>query len=532
VPKKTQTQDRPPSKPARRVSPDRAPTGDGVGFGRLPLLLLFAFTALVFAAGAATTADRESTGVLAERIDSFLARHDLSAGRLGVLFCDGATGRVLYARGEDLALKPASNNKIFTTAAALYYLGRDFRYETLVGLRGPQRGDTLLGDLVVVGSGDPSISGRFVEDHERTAIFRRWAEALRKRGIRRIAGDVVGIDDAFDDQAQPPGWPAEDRGEWYCAEISALAFNEGCVDICWRGASGGDSEPAGFELIPPTHYVRIINFVTTARDHGYHERYYERAAGGNVITVRGRVGAGEEVYDSATVPNPTLYFATVLTETLRRSGIAVNGSPRDVDEFPDKSLFRRSLEPLTVYRSPPLSRLIEVVNRNSHNFFAEMILKTIGKRVEGEGSFAAGTRAVRRYIESLGVDCRGLRMVDGSGLSRLDRATPAQIVGVLRAVDRSADGPLFRRTLPRGGMSGSLKKRFRETDRLREVGRRVWAKTGYIRGCHALSGWLETRAGQEICFSVLCNDLPMTNHQTKLFIERLVAVVADLDEKL
>ena len=496
------------------------------------LLSLLVVAAVVSTGWPSTESDTRSTGVLARRIDPFLAKHDLSIGQIGIIFCDGETGRLLYGRDENLALKPASNNKILTTAAALHHLGRDFRYKTLVAVRGRQRRQTLLGDLVVVGSGDPSISGRFIEDHDRQAIFRQWADALRERGIRRIGGDVVGIDDAFDDEPQAPGWPAEGRGEWYCAEISALAFNDNCVDVCWRGANGGNHKPASFELIPPTEYVQIVNFVTTARNGGSHERYYYRPADRNVVTVRGRVASGEEVFDSATVANPTLYFVTVLAETLRESGIEVIGAPRDIDDMPDKTVFRQSLERLTNYESPPLSQLVAVVNRNSQNFFAEQILKTMGKHVEGEGSFAAGTRAIRRYVEAMGIDCRGLVLADGSGLSRLNRATPAQLVAVLQAVDRGPDAALFRESLPQGGQTGSLRKRFDDDAQLREIGPRVRAKTGFIYGCHALSGCLETRAGQSICFSILCNDLAMTNTQTKLFIEHLVALVVDLREKV
>jgi D-alanyl-D-alanine carboxypeptidase/D-alanyl-D-alanine-endopeptidase (penicillin-binding protein 4) len=477
------------------------------------------------------TSDTRSTGVLASRIDPLLAKQDLSVGQIGIIFQDGATSRVLYARNADLALKPASTNKILTTAAALHHLGRDYRYQTLVALRGSQTSETLQGDLVVVGSGDPSISGRFVENHDRKAIFRQWANILRRRGIRRIAGDVVGIDDAFDDQPQAPGWPAEDRGEWFCAEISALAYNESCVDICWKGANGGDKEPATFEMIPPTRYVQMVNFVTTARGKGTYERYYERQNKKNVITARGRVGEGESAFDSATVANPTLFFVTVLAETLRESGIEVGGSPRDADDLPDKTIFHRALDPLTYYQSPPLSSLIEVVNRNSQNFFAEQIFKTLGKHATGEGSFSAGARAVRRYMETAGIDCSGLAVVDGSGLSHLNRVTPAQLAAVFLAVDRTPDGPLFRQTLPQGGQNGSLRKRFQDTARLRQIGPRVRAKTGYIRGCHALSGWVETRAGQPICFSILCNDLAMTDEQTKLLLEHLVACVADLNKK-
>jgi len=329
--------------------------------------------------------DSRTTGVLARLIDPLLAKEDLSTGKIAIVFRDGATSRVLYARNADLPLKPASNAKILTTAAALHLLGRDYRYKTLVAVRGFQTSETLQGDLVVVGSGDPSISGRFAPNHDRKAIFRQWADELRKRGIRKIAGNVVGIDTAFDGQSQAPGWPALDRGEWYCAEISALAFNEGCIDLCWRGTNGGDLASATFEMIPPTRYVQIVNFVTTDRSKGSHERYYERSDGRNVITARGRIGEGQVAFDSATVFNPTLYFVTVLTETLRESGIEVEGGPRDIDSYADQAMFHQSLDPITVQESPPIAALVEVVNRNSQNFYAEQIFKTLGKHVMGEG---------------------------------------------------------------------------------------------------------------------------------------------------
>ncbi len=488
--------------------------------------------AVLLVAGVGTPAcaaatDNATTGPLAALFRPFLAQYDLSMGVLGCVFRDGQTGRLLYARNADVPLKPASNNKILTTAAALHYLGPGYRYETVLAARGIQHGDTLDGDLVVVGSGDPSISGRFVPNHDRQAILRQWADFLLQRGIRRITGDVVGIDDAFDDQAQAPGWPETERGEWYCAEVSALAFNDSCVDVRWSGAGVGDKEPARYEIIPPTQYVQIVNFVTAVREKAPHERYYERPPARNVFTVRGRIGTDEEAFDSAAVFNPTLYFATVLAETLREAGIALEGKPRDIDEYQDKSPFDGTLVRLTAYESPPLSRLVEVVNMNSHNFYAEQILKTLGKEIEGQGSFTAGCRVVRRYLEERGINTRGLHLVDGSGLSRLDRVTPNQIASTLLAVSRTSDSALFFATLPQGGTSGSLRKRFQTTAGLRRIGPRVRAKTGYIRGCHALSGWLETRAGQSVCFSILCNDLPMTDDQTKQFIEQMVARVAE-----
>ncbi|MCX8037789.1 MAG: D-alanyl-D-alanine carboxypeptidase/D-alanyl-D-alanine-endopeptidase [Candidatus Sumerlaeia bacterium] len=494
-------------------------------------LTAWATAALWLALGVSTPAraanDSTTTGPLTALFKPFLSQYDLSMGVMGCVFRDGQTGRILYARNADVPLKPASNNKILTTAAALHYLGPGYQYETVLAVRGIQRGDTLEGDLVVVGSGDPSISGRFVPNHDRKAILRQWADFLVQRGIRRITGNVVGIDDAFDDQAQAPGWPETERGEWYCAEVSALAFNDSCVDVRWSGAGAGDREPARFEIIPLTQYVQIVNFVTAVSEKAPHERYYERPPTRNVFTVRGRIGTGEEVFDSAAVFNPTLYFATVLAETLCEAGIALEGKPRDIDEYKDKSPFEGTLVRLTAYQSPPLSRLVEVVNMNSHNFYAEQILKTLGREIEGEGSFAAGCRVVRRYLETCGIDTRGLHIVDGSGLSRLDRVTPNQIAATLLAVSRTSDSALFFSTLPQGGTSGSLRKRFQSTSALRRIGPNVRAKTGYIRGCHALSGWLETRAGQSICFSILCNDLPMTDDRTKQFIEQMVARVVE-----
>lgn len=494
--------------------------------------------AVLVAFSVAGAAQAESTGSAAaeksfhSRIEALLQDSDLSEGHIGVVFRDGDSGRALYSLNPDLPLKPASNIKLFTSAAALYFLGDDFRYQTLVTRRGPHRGNTLYGDLVVIGSGDPSISGRFVENHDRTAIFQCWADVLKQKGIERITGDVVGIDDAFDDVCQAPGWPEEDRGEWYCAEISALAYNDNCVDLRWEGTDGDNLEPAHFELIPSTGYVQVINFVTTSQDGGDYDRFYYRSERSNTITVRGRIGRGDQVFDSASVFNPTLYFTTVLTEVLRQKGIEVGGLPRDADEFEDKSVFQRSLEPVTVHESPPLADILTVINRNSHNFYAEQVFKTLGKRLQGEGSFEAGARSVLQYVEEVGLDQEGLTLVDGSGLSRQNRASANQISSVLLAVNATADGPLFRDTLPLGGRTGSLRHRFQSDDRLKKMAPRVRAKTGYIRGCHALSGWVETRAGQFICFSILCNDLPMTNSQTKLLIERLVALAADLDKKI
>jgi len=474
-----------------------------LGNGIIVMILL---TCLYAASGPGQATSKDE---LAKTIDQLIIQANIGEPLIGIFAQLSKTGEVIYERNADTPMKPASCNKIQTSAAALYYLGADFRYSTPVYIKGDIKDKTLAGDLIIIGSGDPSISGRFAKDPlDLVWTFRDWAKALKELGIKKITGDIIGNDEYFDDEYFGKGWYPDERGEWYCAEISALSFNDNCVDILWKGTSGVD-KPASFKLNPKTSYIQFVNEAITGKKGSEKELTFLRKDKTNVIIARGQTPKDREMMDWFTVYNPTLYFTTVLKETLEREGIKVLGSPKDLDDDPDKKKLLQGDPPtelVATYESPCLMALLDVVNSLSQNFYAEMIFKTIGKKMSGEGSFIKSAEATQEFLNKERLAENGSVIIDGSGLSYLNRTTPKQLVNVLRYMSRQSWWPEILNTLPRGQTKGYLKDIYGETPERKVVAPRIYGKTGYLGSVVGLTGVAYSEDGREICYSILIND--------------------------
>jgi len=464
---------------------------------------------------------------LTSRVVSLVRQVPIGNAKLGIFVQAVDTREILVNIGGEETLTPASNFKLFATAAGLVLLGPDYTWKTDIVSSGSIENGVLNGDLFLVGHGDPSLGGRFnPEDTTNlTWQFREWAARLKELGILRINGDVVGDDDYFDDTLFGVGWYPDERAEWYCAEVSALSFNDGCIDIIWQG-SRRPGRPATYALNPPTDYCRILDRVQTVstRIKEWDIRY-KRAETSNEIEADGRIPAREKKYDYAAIHNPTLFTATVFLETLRREGIEVSGRARDIDDLERKPGAQDGMRVLVTHTSPPLSRIIEVINRNSQNLYAELLLRTLGKEKGEGGSFKDGCKVVADFLAGRGLLRNGYCCVDGSGLSYLNRTTVRQLVDVLRFMYWARDSRVFLESLPQGGTRGSLAKRFQGDELSKRVAPRIFAKTGWIGGVHSLSGLIEGEP--QVAFSIILNDFECPDSQARDLVDRVAVDIAD-----
>ena len=467
---------RAPRRGCRRSSWLRRSRRSPIGLAVLVFLLSALFLGL---AHPAVARDRQAS----TRWSTLIRKHGFSKRQVGLVIIDMAGNTQANIRGN-VALVPASNQKVLISAVALKYLGVDFRYKTVLWSTTPPRGDLLPGDLVVSGGGDPNISGRFTGG-DPTAIFRSWAREFRNKGIRRVAGDLLVDDFAFDDQRFLSTWKENQWSRWYSAEISALTFNDNCVDVTVLPASVGSL--AGFRLSPATAYVNIENRCKTvplSRVTRSPRIGLERKRGTNEILVKGKIAKrrGGEWTGSVTVDDPGLYFGTVLKEIFSLEGIVIEGTVvRDRDRLP-------SSDNRVVYHrhSSPLSLDIPVILGSSQNLHAELLLKALGHASGETGSVKRGAAVIRRQLRKEGIPIDGLEIADGSGFSPANRVAPATLARLLYANKREPFFQLFCDSLPVGGKSGTLRKRFRK----RSLRGRVLAKTGYIKGVSALSGYV------------------------------------------
>jgi len=324
--------------------------------------------------------------------------------------------------------------KLFTSAAALELLGPQYRFKTGFFRTGKiDKKGRLKGDLVIVGGGDPLISGRFRDSV--TEVLEFWADSLKSLGIKEIKGDIVIDNSFFSGSELGPGWSWDDLAYWYACPISALSFNDNCVDLKFLpGEKVGD--PAIIEIDPPTDYITITNNANTLpADSEFTLDYYRIPYSNDVTFFRGisvSDTAGE--IDYVSVHRPEIYTAYEFSKIMKSKGVKFKGDILSLDDLETKDRGKYSddkLDSLFVWRSDSLGVVISVINKNSQNFFAEQSLKTIGRELGGEGSFSKGIELAEAFFDSIGIRSDDIAMYDGSGLSYMNIVKPAAVIELL-----------------------------------------------------------------------------------------------------
>ncbi len=428
-------------------------------------------------------------GSLSGELRRIVGSQPLASSNVSVQVLDAATGESLYAHNPGVMLKPASNMKLVTAAAALALLKPEYRFRTwFYADAPPDAAGVVRGNLYIKGGGSPGLVG---ED------WWQMARHLRALGVQRVEGGLVGDATFFDELERGPRWPSPQVDNPYNAPVSALSCFFNAVAVTVRpGAPGGP--PAVF-LEPFDGFFKIVNTAVTS-GRGRNLRLSRTFEGGqNVIHVAGRVGADAAPYTTyKNVEDPTLYALHAFREAASREGITFRDASRKGTVPGDARL-------IWTHESRPLAQLIRDMNKESNNFMAESILKTIGAEQSGSpGSTAKGAAAVRSWLASIGVATDGIVIADGSGLSPDNRLSADALAHILRTTQENFHAaPEFVASLPVGGVDGTLDGRLVETPAMRNIR----AKTGFIRGVTSLSGYAMNRSGRALIFSILINDL-------------------------
>ena len=440
---------------------------------------------LAFLGSSAWAADKPVSAIpLKQRLYNLIHQSSqLQKSKVGVYVEVVKTGRIVFSDRGGEPMIPASNLKIVTTAAALDLLGPDYRFETELRGNSPNGQGVMEGNLYLRGSGDPTWCHPY---NEPDSAFRFFSKQLHKSGVRVIAGDVVGDDSVFDREGTGKGWFERYMLDGYAAPVAGLSMNNNVVELSITAQ--------GVRLFPDSPGFAIKNLVKAA---GFTELAVLRAPGSDITTVKGAVAGGAIVKRQITVPNPALFTTGAFAQNLKKSGIEVRGAVRLVDTYEPAQV--RTTKLLARYQSPRLQEILSQINRESDNVFAQHVFKAAGHKSRGYGTATNGELAVIDFFRKNGLNSEGLVMVDGCGLSTLDRISPRQLVGVLGAMWRHPKGQAFIDSLPTGG-EGTLQVRL--------SGIVVRAKTGTINDHSALSGLVVTAHGQTLAFSVLVNDVP------------------------
>lgn len=436
---------------------------------------------------------------LRDQLDDSFNDPNFSNAVWGVLVKSLKTGEIIYKRNSDKLFNPASNIKLFTSAAALKLLGPNYVYQTNILANGLIKNGKLEGDLIIQGFGDPTISNRFYKGSS-TAIFESWADSLKSKGIKEINGNIFGDDATFDNLNIGKGWILDTYSKWFYAPSGALCFNDNMVMIKIKPTESG--LPAEIEIIPNTGFVQLVKKVITVDNNIPQNIKVSRLNDENTINIIGSIQKNSDVVtEYVSIKDPTLFFLTVFKEVLEQKGITLKGKIGSITSS-DKIIIAENLSHLFTHESVPLHMIIKELNKNSNNFYAEQILKTIGFEAYNYGSTENGVMACKEYFKSMGIDPLSMVMVDGSGLSRLNLASPRQIVNLLTFIYSSDEFEIFYNSLPIGGMDGTLASRMKKIS----AEGKVRAKPGFNENISSLSGYLNTISGETLVFSIMVNN--------------------------
>lgn len=438
---------------------------------------------------ASSAADAPLAGRLAELMVSKVRN-----GTWGAMVISLTTGDTLFSRNAGASLNPASTFKLYTTALAFDQLGPDHRFSTDIFREGAVSYGTLTGNLILRGGGDPALSRRYF-DGDGNGPMRALARQVADAGIRRVVGDIIGDDRAFEPKPVPDGWLQRYLHASYAARVSALSLNENLIQVVVTPGRAGQA--ATVRLEPATTAFTVTNNSgTRAKSRGAQVI----VAGGEdgTIRVKGWIGASSEprVY-GLVVPEPARFATGAFARALRDIGIVVEGRTR-VGATPVGAVKVASLP------SPPLAELAGVMNRESINLYAELIFRNASRQASpmGVGSASMGNAMLRDFLElRVGGSPADVYAADGSGLSTLDRVTARSLVQLLSYAHRAPWSRQFHESLPVAGREETLRLRMRRTP----AQGNLHAKTGTTNDVVALSGYVAARTGEILAFAFLYN---------------------------
>src|SRR6266849_6802007 len=490
---------------------------------------------------------------LASRINAILSQLDLARGFWGVEVVSLSSGKVLYAQNADKLFTPASNTKLFTTAAALALIGPDYNFRTTVETNGTlDKHGRLTGDLVLVGRGDPNLSGRHLPYTLRTErnnhpiqVLEQLADELVQKGVKYVDGDIIADDSYFAFERYGEGWSQDDLVWGDGAPVSALTINDNvlCVNILPADRAG---ERAFVNVTPFADYYRIDNRIITTPPGAGRKIFINREPGSTVLTLWGNMPMDDQGANEAlAIEDPAEFAAKLFRSLLERRGIAVYGRQRthhtelaSLSTFSvtaiapsrggDDTQFRSGQmnQPLVLAsnESKPISEDVRVINKVSQNLHAEILLRLLGREKGTAGTVEGGLEVLRGFLTQASVPADQYLFYDGSGLSRQNLVTPHAVVQLLRYAAQQPWGNVYRSTFPVAGVDGSLSDRFKNT----KLQGRVNGKTGSLGGVKALSGYAKTDKGEQVAFSILSNNFNLPNKRVTDTIDRIVeAIVAD-----
>lgn len=489
---------------------------------------------------------------LQTRINAVLAKPELAQAMVGVKVTSMETGHVLFESNANKLLRPASNMKLYTLAAALDRLSPEHRFVTSIYAPAQPDGKGVVhGDLTIYGRGDPSIGFRFNEGNYFKAI-NELAARIVAAGVKRVEGDLVGDESYFSGPPYGGGWEWEDLQWWYGAEVSALTVNDNFLDTFVKPGNKAGA-PAVITTGPPNPLLRITNKVVTVANGTKRDLTVYRPLGSDTVEFSGSIALDDRGYSGRlAISRPALLFVYLLRASLAQQGVNIKGKTRTVDSISGDSLVTRAVTAVrasatspTTDRKPlieigrkesvPFSLIAAQTMKPSQNLYTELILRTLGQLPVSDTapppnlrtSEERGLYVIKTFLKEAGIEPTSLSLTDGSGLSRNDMITAEATMQLLTYMHSHRYAKAFWESLPIAGVDGTLRNRMKGTP----AENNLRAKTGTLSSASSLSGYVTSAGGERLAFSIMVNNYPGSTDPQAACIDPISVLLASFAGK-
>ncbi len=516
---------------------------------RLAIFLIGSFLLNVGSAFAQTAAIPQKIS-LESQINSILDQSKFAPAQWGVRVIT-LDNRVVYERNADKLFMPASNMKLYTTAATLDAFGPAKKLRTSVYSTVKAEGGVVKGDVILYGRGDTTLSALFdlnkegkpnPIDHylpaDKITPIEKLADQIQASGIKIINGDIVGDDSYFVTDGLGAGWEWDDLMFYYGAPISALTVNDNVVTFTVRPAMKAGMPPM-IQMQPLNSYVRIINNATTGNGKdGKTHIGANRNLNSNDVEFFGNIPSGAKDFTvDISVHDPAGLAANLLKDALLRRGIKIKGSVKRMTALNrvTNPFDATKLNEIAFVESPPMSVLVKAINKPSQNLHTEMMLRQIGENIglreldeygRPKTSDSRGVEALRQFLIKAGVDVSTLILRDGSGLARQNLISPRSTSQLLLHMSKHPHFEVYRDSLPIAG-DGTLNRRMKGT----AADGKVQAKTGSLSFVRALSGYVTTKKNQTLIFSFYGNNYTGAGADVTGVFDQLCVMLAESESE-
>lgn len=455
-------------------------------------------------------------------LQSFEKDVDLKYASISFCAIDIATNKVYAQRSPTQSLVPASSMKVITTGAALALLGSDYQFKTFLEYSGTISNGVLKGNLYIRGTGDPSLASPIMEGvPTREELMAEFVAAIKKAGIRKIEGAIVGDGSYFDDQVMIPTWQWGDIGNHYGAGTSGLNYHDNLYYIHFKKARDYGATPAVDHTVPTIPQLKFDNRVTSAGSRTGDNAYVYAAPYGTEVTLRGTIPKGSGLFDiKGATPDPPLLCAYDLRKALSTAGVAVLGKENTQRLLKNKQARTK----IHTHLSPTLAAICKHTNEDSRNMYCEALLKAIGIKHKGKGSTNDGIAAIADFWRGRGVDMNGFFMKDGCGLSARNAVSTKTFSEIMRKmyIDKKTFGDFYNQ-MAIAGRTGTLRNMCRNSS----AENNVRAKSGSMNRIRSYTGFVKTRGGQQLAFSMIVNNYSCSGYMMKKKLETLMIALAE-----